>query len=275
MATSTTVAIPTHFKALRTQGGPSVKVDTVSRNPEELGPDHVLVKTLAVGLNPTDWKHALGSWNPGPKTYVTGCDFAGLVVKAGSNVDHIKVGDRVSGFAHGCYNEINGAYAEYVECHKALAFVIPEGMSSTEAAAMPIPHLTAFQTLFIRLGLPAPSTCSSASTDGDQSQRKLLLVWGGATAVGFHLIQLAKLAGCSVITTASPDNHAFLKSLGANECFDYKDKDVLANIKQAASNLVGDKGIWAAVDTVVERGSVENCIGTPVLQIHERQRLIS
>lgn len=260
-ATNTTV--PSHFKALRTQGGPTIKVDTIARDPTPLGADHVLVKTLAVGLNPTDWKHALGDWNPSQKQkkYVTGCDFAGLVVEAGKDVSHIKVGDRVAGFVHGCYNEHNGAYAEYVQCHKALAFVIPEGMSSVEAAAMPIPHLTAFQTLYLRLGLPTPSASSSASSEPSKS-KKTLLVWGGSTAVGWHLIQLAKLSGCNVIVTASPDNHALLKSLGAQECFDYKDKDVLAKIKEAASKLAGDKGVWAAVDTVVERGSVEACIGT-------------
>lgn len=110
-----------------------------------------------------------------------------------------------------------------------------------------IPHLTAFQTLFLRLKLPPPS--SPAKTN------RTILIWGGATAVGFHLIQLATLSGCRVITTASPANHSLLKSLGADVCFDYRDTDVLNKIKEVSG------GVWAAIDTVVSHGSVENCIG--------------
>lgn len=147
-------SIPETMKALKTLNG-TVKVETVLlgslESVKNLSPDHILVKTLAVsplpydsysprklGLNPTDWKHAIGPWNPPGRSVITGCDFAGQVIEIGRNVQHIKVGDRVAGFAHGAFEETNGAYAEYVRCNKALAFVLPEGMSPVEGAAIPV-----------------------------------------------------------------------------------------------------------------------------------------
>jgi NADPH:quinone reductase-like Zn-dependent oxidoreductase len=60
--------------------------------------DQLLVKTKAVGLNPTDWKHI--QYLPTPDSIV-GCDYAGIVEKVGKDVTGFKVGDRVAGFAHG------------------------------------------------------------------------------------------------------------------------------------------------------------------------------
>ena len=84
-----------------------------------------------------------------------------------------------------------------------------------------------------------------------------LLCWGGSTAVGHHVVQLAKLSGYTVFTTASPQNHAALEALGADKCFNYKDADVVEQIKKAA----GDKGVFAAVDTACEQGSTDSCVG--------------
>lgn len=75
---------------------------------------------------------------------------------------------------------------------------IPEGMSYAEAAAFPIPHLTAFMYIFCRLEFPRPSTAISFPPPQPN-----FLVWGGSSSVGHHAIQLGKLAGYRVITTAS------------------------------------------------------------------------
>jgi hypothetical protein len=152
-------------------------------------PDHPnQSRTLAVGLNPTDWKHALGPWNPPNRSCVVGCDSAGEVVAVGSNVTHVKKGDKVFGFVFGTSDPYNGSYAEYVRFNKAVVVKIPDGMSAVEAASFPvrslarslaeclhlrldadlpagskIPHLTAVQALYMRLNLPRPS---SPSTEG-------------------------------------------------------------------------------------------------------------
>jgi hypothetical protein len=153
-------------------------------------------RTLAVGLNPTDWKHALGPWNPPNKSCVVGCDSAGEVVAVGSNVTHVKKGDKVFGFVFGTSDPYNGSYAEYVRFNKAVVVKIPDGMSAVEAASFPvrslprslaeclhlrldadpgslpagskIPHLTAVQALYMRLNLPRPS---SPSTEGKTVRR--------------------------------------------------------------------------------------------------------
>ena len=90
------------------------------------------------------------------------------------------------------------------------------------------------------MGLPLPPATSGVP----------LLVWGGSTSVGQYAIQLGKAAGCLVIVTASPARHAYLKELGADACFDYKDADVVAHIKQAAKDKLA-----YAIDCISENGS--------------------
>lgn len=75
--------------------------------------------------------------------------------------------------------------------------------------------------------------------------------------MGHHAIQLAALSGYRVFATASPANHARLRELGAEECFDYREKDVVAVIRKAA----GEQGIFAAYDTAAANGSTDMCIG--------------
>ena len=70
-------------------------------------------------------------------------------------------------------------------------------------------------------------------------------------------MQLAALSGYKVLTTASPANHATLLSLGASACFNYRDTDVVEQIKLAA----GKEGVFAAIDTACEKGSTDHCVG--------------
>ena len=71
-----------------------------------------------------------------------------------------------------------------------------------------------------------------------KSNGKWLLVWSGASSVGNFGIQLGKLAGYSVVTTASKSNFDMLRSLGADDVFDYNDPDVASKIKKATGNAV-------------------------------------
>lgn len=99
----------------------------------------------------------------------------------------------------------------------------------------------------MRLGLLKPS---APSTD-----KEIILIWGGSTAVGHHAVQLAAHSGLRVFVTASPSAHATLKELGAEACFDYKDSDVVAKLKEAS----GDRIVYG-FDTVVEKGSTEHVV---------------
>jgi NADPH:quinone reductase-like Zn-dependent oxidoreductase len=214
---------------------------------KNLDPSAIIVRVRAVGLNPTDWKHAFGDW--GKPGRVSGCDAAGDIVKVGSEVKHLKVGDRVAGFnTYGGTHETTGAFAEYVWFNSALVFKLPEGMSYEEAASFPIPHYTAVQALYLRMELSWPSVPAAT--------KHTILIWGGSTAVGHHAIQLAHLSGLRVFITASSSAHASLKELGADKTFDYKDLDVVEKIKAAG----GSGGITLALDTVSEKGSTEKII---------------
>lgn len=246
--------IPATVKAL--VASPEGKAPSVVEIPfgareavKNLGPQYVAVSNRALGLNPTDWKHAIGPWNP-KKPYVTGCDSVGSALKVGSDVKHIKEGDRVAGFVFGCSNEEQGAYSEGLVFDSAVSFVLPPGMSDVEGAAFPIPHLNAVQALYMRLNLAKPSAPDTSSP------KQTILIWGGSTAVGHHAVQLAALSGYRVFTTASPANHARLVTLGASKCFDYKDENVVEAIKKAA----GEEGIFAAFDTACEKGSTDLCV---------------
>ncbi|KAI0313386.1 chaperonin 10-like protein [Amylostereum chailletii] len=240
--------LPETIKALKTLDKKLSVVDVPFAERDDiknLRPDDIITKTLAVGLNPVDWLHAIGFLNPPGAFNVAGSDSVGEVVAVGSAVTHIKVGDRVAGFVYGASDANNGAFAEYVRQNKNVCFVLPESMRNIEAAAFPIPHLTAVQTLYLRLRLAPPSAPIATP--------RTLLIWGGATAVGHHAVQLAKLSGYKVLTTASPANHAALRALGADAVFDYRDPEVVQKIKDAA----GTEGVFAALDTAAEAGSTD------------------
>ncbi|KAE9401298.1 GroES-like protein [Gymnopus androsaceus JB14] len=242
-------SIPATIKALRVQEDKSdvrlVEIPLAERpDVKNINDDYILLKVKAVGLNPTDWKHALGPL--GTAGAIVGCDAAGEVIKVGSNVTHLKIGDRAAGFTLGSNSQMeNGAFAEYVLYVGHVCFKLPEEMSYAEAAGFPVPHLTAVQALYIHLRIAPPSAPITTQTS--------ILIWGGSTAVGHHAVQLAALSGYKVFVTASPAAFEDLKALGASELFDYKDPDVAQKIKAAA----GEQGITLAVDTVSENGTTE------------------
>lgn len=154
-----------------------------------------------------------------------GCDYAGTVAY---DANGYKKGDRVSGFVHGGAYQDVGAFAEYVVANPKLVFRIPDNVTFEQAAAYPIPYMTACLALYQKLGLKSPLAKNSSD--------EFVFIYGGSSAVGQQAIQLAALSGYKVITTASPKNFDLLKKLGAKECFDYNASDVVDQIKKATSN---------------------------------------
>jgi len=188
------------------------------------GPDQVLVKVIAAGQNPTDWKHVQGVADLG---ILVGCDFAGTIEEIGHQVPEglRKKGDRVCGFIHGAYKEEEGgSFAEYVAAPANLLIPLPDHLSYEDGSGLALCALTACQTLYQSLEVPILKTPSG--------RPELLLVSGGATGVGQFVVQLATLGGFQVIATASPSNFEYVKSLGAVACFDYHDPQVSAKIKE-------------------------------------------
>ncbi|CAF1473146.1 unnamed protein product [Rotaria sp. Silwood1] len=213
------------------------------------GPQDLLIKVTHVAQNPTDWKHVhFGFAKPGS---IIGCDFAGEVVEVGKEATgSYKKGEHVAGCVHGGLDAalgIRGAFSEYVVQDASLVFRYPSTLSPELAATVPLASITAALGLFHEMGLPFPPATSS----------KAILVWGGSTSVGQYAIQLAKAAGCFVITTASPARHAYLKELGADICFDYKNSNVVSQIKEVASN-----NLAYAIDCISENGSTAQVCAT-------------
>ena len=220
---ASTVTMST-MKALVMQGGKEAKV--VDRPLPKPRSKFVGVKVNTVALNPTDWKHIKGMNKPG---LLVGCDFAGTVEKTGEGYEtKWNVGDRICGFVHGgnSLNPEDGAFAEHIVAGADLAFPIPDHWTDEQACTFPLGALTCGQGLFQELGLATPDKPTSSSEP--------VLIYGGSTATGALGIQLLKLSGYKVITTCSPRNFDYVKSLGADAAFDYSSPDCAEQIKKAA-----------------------------------------
>ncbi|POY71205.1 hypothetical protein BMF94_5517 [Rhodotorula taiwanensis] len=187
----------------------------------------VVVKTLAIALNPTDWKHRdflapPGSW--------LGCDFSGTVDKVGDGVDNLKQGDRVAGFVHGGQWEGEGSFAEYVKAEANLVWRVPDSLSDEQAAAAGgVGPWTAIQALYMRLGLATPS---SPSKEGEP-----VLIWGGSTSVGLYALQFLKAGGYTPVSVSSKKSYDLVKKFGAAATFDYNDPEVSAKIAKEFPSL--------------------------------------
>lgn len=143
-------------KAIVVQG--IKEVELVSDRPiPKLRDDYILVKTAAVALNPTDWKHIDYLGVDGA---LTGCDYAGTVEDVGKAVTkQWKKGDHVAGFAHGgdVVQHENGAFAEYIVAKGDIQMAIPDSVSFEHAATLGVGVFTVGQGLYQSLGLPLPT----------------------------------------------------------------------------------------------------------------------
>lgn len=152
------------------------------------GEHEVRIKTVAMALNPLDWKIVHNS-DARPPTAI-GCDFSGTVEGLGSSVrSDIKVGDRVAGMIHGgnAWWPDDGAFAEYVVVPAHIVLHLPSHISFEDGATLCTPVYTAALALYRRLDLALPLS------SGEQTDGIPVLIYGGATATGAMEIQLAKL----------------------------------------------------------------------------------
>jgi len=178
-----------------------------------IGPDDVLVRTVAASVNPVDWKIRRGylaQMLAHPLPLTLGWDVSGIVEQVGANVTAFKPGDAV--YSRPDIRR-NGTYAEYVAIRAAELAPKPATISHVEAASLPLVSITAWEALITTAGLTA-------------GQR--VLIHAGAGGVGSIAIQLAKAKGAHVTATASPAKTALLRSLGADEVVDYRDPAAFA-----------------------------------------------
>jgi NADPH:quinone reductase-like Zn-dependent oxidoreductase len=171
------------------------------------GPGDVLIDIHAASVNGADWKVRAGEYAKLTFPYILGRDFSGVVAAVGDGAQDFGVGDQVFGV---CAAGQEGAYAEKIAVKAAIVARKPDGLSHVDAAALALTGLTAMSAVENTLKLQPGET---------------ILIQGGAGGVASFAIQLAKHIGARVITTASAQNHDYLRKLGADQVIDYNTTD--------------------------------------------------
>ncbi|OHF03969.1 TOXD protein [Colletotrichum orchidophilum] len=216
--------VPNDMKAIIIEGRGKAAITTSSL--PKLRDGYILVKTTAVAINPSDWKHIDFMWVGNPSGTRPGLEYAGIVVEVGNGVEKdFKVGDRVFGIVNGSNvrQKEDGAFAEYLVAKGSLQMKIPGHVDDMEAAAITSGLVAVGQGLYQSLQLPLPTKPSPEPIP--------LFIYGGSTASGIMGIQFAKMSNCTVIVTCSPKNFDYVKSLGADFCVDYKAEDCAEQVK--------------------------------------------
>jgi len=183
-------------------GGPEVLTLDETPRPQP-GAGQVLVKVLAAGVNPVDWKIRAGymkAFMPVPLPFTPGLDGAGVIELVGPDVTTFKPGQAV-------YGIFSGAYAEYALAAVGDIQLKPASLSFEQAATVGVGALTAWGAVIETANVQA-------------GQR--VLVHGAAGGVGLYAVQLAHWKGAHVIGVASANNLDFVRSLGAETALDYK-----------------------------------------------------
>jgi NADPH:quinone reductase-like Zn-dependent oxidoreductase len=194
-----------------------------------VGPDTVLVRVHAAGVNPVDMTIRAGRLAgayPHHFPITPGWDVAGTVEGVGPAVVAFAAGDEVFGYVR--RDDVQwGTAAEFVPAPQRCLAHKPESLSFAEAGALPLAGLTAYQALTEALDVG----------EGDR-----VLVHRASGGVGFNAVQIAVALGAHVIGTASPRNHGFLTDAGVAEVLDHSAGPISAQLAEpvdAVLDLVG------------------------------------
>lgn len=187
---------------ITTPGGPEVLAPADRPIPEP-GPNEVLIRVAAAGVNRPDVLQRMGLYPPPPgASDIPGLEVSGAVARTGAAVTGWKAGDEVCALLTG------GGYADYALAHEGSVLPVPEGVSLIDAAGLPEAFFTVWANVFDDARLKAGET---------------LLVHGGTSGIGVTAITLAKAMGAKVFATASSDAKlAAIRDLGADAAFDYR-----------------------------------------------------
>ncbi len=196
-------------------GGPEVLKEVDIERPVPK-PNEVLVRVRAAGVNPTDWKHRATGGFLGEPPFVLGWDVSGVVEAVGIGVVAFAPGDEVFGMLPYPYG--HGSHAEYVIAPVRALARKPAGVDHTQAGALPLVSLTAWQAL---------------TEHADLRPGQRVLIHAAAGGVGHVAVQIAKARGAYVIGTASAGKHEFLRGIGVDETIDYRETDFTEAVKDA------------------------------------------
>jgi NADPH2:quinone reductase len=221
-------------------GGPDV-LQLTERPVPEPGPGEVLVRVAFSGVNPTDWKTRT-TGRPDPHGQVPNQDGSGTVEAVGRGVDPVLVGERVW-IWEAAYQRPHGTAAEYTVVPARQVVLLGADPSFELGAALGVPFLTAHRCLTAAEALP--DRLGPGALTG-----RTVLVQGGAGAVGNAAIQLARWADARILTTvSSPQKAQLAAAAGADHVIDYRQQDVVTEVRKIAP---------AGVDVVVEVAAAQN-----------------
>ncbi|MGW4073009.1 MULTISPECIES: NADPH:quinone reductase [Streptomyces violaceusniger group] len=215
----------------RDNGDPDV-LQLVDRDLPVPGPGEVRVRIAVSGINPTDWKARSGASGPKRFPEVTPhLDGAGTIDAVGEGVDRSRVGQRVWLFLAAA-GRPTGTAAEFTVVPAERAVELPGEAGFDVGASLGVPALTAHRALTV--AEDGPRRLGPGALDG-----KVVLAAGGAGAVGHAVIQLARWAGATVITTISgPEKARLATAAGAHHVINYREGDPAAEIREVAPDGV-------------------------------------
>ncbi|MCW2536936.1 MAG: NADPH:quinone reductase, Zinc-containing alcohol dehydrogenase superfamily [Modestobacter sp.] len=225
-----------------------------------VGPDTVLVRVRAAGVNPVDLGirggHLAGAF-PHHFPIIPGWDVSGVVEAAGPAVTAFAPGDEVFGYVR--RDDVQwGTTAEFVPAPQRCLARKPESLGFAEAGALPLAGLTAYQALTEALDIG----------EGDR-----VLVHRAAGGVGFFAVQIAVALGAHVIGTASPKNHGFLRDAGVAEVLDYAAGPISGQLPEpvdAVLDLVGGDTLADAPNQVRDPARIASVVDPGVLELGGR-----
>ena len=237
-------------------GNPSV-LHLVDRDIPEPEAGEVRVRIVISGVNPTDWKSRRGSKDGEALPFddiVPNQDGAGVIDAVGPGIDRLKVGDRVWTALAAYQRAASGTAQEFTVLPAERVYLLPDAASFELGASLGVPAITAHRALTV--AADGPSRLSPGALAG-----RVVLVAGGAGAVGHAAIQLARWAGATVITTvSSPAKGELATSAGAHYAVNYRETDAAAEIRRLAPD---------GVDLIVEVAPTRNAeLDAAVLRNH-------
>jgi len=189
------------------------------------GPNQVVIKAHAIGVNPVETYVRAGKYGPKVFPYIPGTDVAGVVGSVGAGVTRFKAGDRVY-----TASTISGAYAQLVLADVGKIFPLPAAVSFEQGAAMGVPAATAYKALFFR---------------GRVQPAETILIHGATGGVGLACVQLARAHGCVVIGTGgSKAGRDLILKEGAHHALDHASPDYLDQVMK----LTGGRGVDAIIE---------------------------
>ena len=216
--------------------------------PDISSPTEILVKVMAAGVNPKDWKMQSGTLTTISDTPNSGDDIAGIVSKVGSAVKEFRAGDRVAGLHE--LGTPHGAFAEYAILQEWTTFHIPDSMSFEQASTIPMASLMAAIGFFGQLKV-------SNGPWSNVEQECPLVIYGASSAMGATVVQYAKMVGVHplicVVGKGAATVRPLLDPCQGDVLVDYRNGDdsVVEGIKSA---LKGAK-LYNAFDAVSAHNS--------------------